>query len=241
MKVFIANLTELLIPSLCRHNFELICFEFWSHKTIPVQKKMEICYLCIMRMLLLLFCLIMPAVPSVFSIQGNASDQEAVIGFMSAIATYDPAQSLPTSWKPNVSVCEWTGITCRRGTQRVVTVDVGSMGLQGTISPLLGNLSFLRILDLRNNSFHGHIPYQRGSLFRLKLLALSANQIQGSIPPTLGGCRSLTIFSMYSNHLDGNIPSEICVLSKLQYMALEYNNLTGTIPGCLGNMSSLNQ
>eukprot|EP00253_Pinus_taeda_P010013 PITA_10013 len=184
----------------------------------------------------------MPAVPSVFSIQGNASDQdqEAVLGFMSAIATYDPAQSLPTSWKQNVSVCEWTGITCGRGTQRVVTVDVGSMGLQGTISPLLGNLSFLIILDLRNNSFHGHIPYQLGSLFRLKMLALSANQIQGSIPPTLGGCRSLTIFSMYSNHLDGNIPSEMCVLSKLQYMALEYNNLTGTIPGCLGNMSSLN-
>jgi LRR receptor-like serine/threonine-protein kinase FLS2 len=104
---------------------------------------------------------------------------------------YDPSQSLTTTWKPNVSFCEWTGVICSRRRQRVVSLNVSSMGLQGTISPLLGNLSFLRILDLSNNSFHGHIPYQLGNLFRLKMLYLSLNQLQGSIPPTLGGCRSL--------------------------------------------------
>ena len=114
----------------------------------------------------------------------NASDQQALIGFMSAI-TYDPSLSLRT--KPNISFCQWTGVICSRRRQRVVSLNVSSMALQGTISPLLGNLSFLRILNLSNNHFHGHIPYQLGNLFLLKKLILFGNELQGSIPPTLGG------------------------------------------------------
>jgi len=167
----------------------------------------------------------------------NASDQAAVLGFVSAITTYDPSQSLPTNWKPNVSVCEWTSITCSG--HRVVSLNVSGMGLEGTISPLLGNLSFLVRLDLSNNSFHGPIPYQLGNLFRLHDLFLNMNQFQGSIPPTLGGCRSLTTLNFTKNNLRGNIPSELCFLSKLQNYDLGDNHLSGTIPACLGNMSSL--
>jgi hypothetical protein len=173
---------------------------------------MQICYVpslfwCIMRMLLLVLCLILFVTPPLFSSfqlpnrwhphLSNDSDQEALLGFMSAITAYShPSQSLPTTWKRNVSFCQWTGIICSRRRQRAVSLDVSSMGLQGTISPLLANLSFLRILDLHNNSFHGHIPYQLGSLSRLKMLRLSMNQLQGSIPPTLGGCHSLQNLSV---------------------------------------------
>jgi hypothetical protein len=101
----------------------------------------------------------------------NASDQEALIGFISAI-TYDPTLSLSATWKLNVSFCEWTRVICSRRRQRVVSLNVSGMGLQGIISPLLGNLSFLRILDLSDNKFHGRIPYQLGNLFRLKTLYL---------------------------------------------------------------------
>ena len=92
----------------------------------------------------------------------NASDQHALIGFMSAI-TYDPSLSLRT--KHNISFFEWTGVICSGRRQRMVSLNVSSMALQGTISPLLTNLSFLRILDLSDNHFHGHIPYQLGNLF----------------------------------------------------------------------------
>eukprot|EP00253_Pinus_taeda_P022106 PITA_22106 len=169
----------------------------------------------------------------------NASDQEALLGFMSAITDYDGSLSLPTVWKPNVSFCEWAGIVCSPRRQRVVSLNVSSTGLQGTVSPRLGNLSFLTLLDLSNNGFHGHIPYQLGNLFRLEILYLDFNKLQGSIPPTLGGCRRLRFFSSSENNLTGNIPSELCILPKLQFFNLKRNNLTGTIPHCLGNISSL--
>eukprot|EP00253_Pinus_taeda_P009317 PITA_09317 len=168
----------------------------------------------------------------------NASDQEALLAFMSAI-TYDPFQLLSTTWKPNVSFCNWAGVTCSLRRQRVVSVNVSNMGLQGTISPFLSNLSFLRILDLRNNKFHGHIPYQLGSLFRLKMLRMSLNQLGGSIPPALCGCRNLQNFSVAYNNLTAKIPTQLCVLPRLQHINLYVNNLTGTIPACLGNISTL--
>eukprot|EP00253_Pinus_taeda_P023241 PITA_23241 len=168
----------------------------------------------------------------------NASDQHALLAFKSAI-TYDPYQSLTTSWMSNVSFCQWRGIICSRRRQRVVSLNVSHMGLQGTISPLLANLSFLRVLSLANNSFHGNIPYQLGTLSRLKMLRLSKNQLQGSIPPTLANCRSLRNLTLSYNNLTGNIPPQLCVLPNLVFMTLGDNNLTGTIPHCLGNISSL--
>lgn len=59
----------------------------------------------------------------------NASDQEALIGFISAI-TYDPTLSLSATWKLNVSFCDWTRVICSRRRQRVVSLNVSGMGLQ---------------------------------------------------------------------------------------------------------------
>jgi hypothetical protein len=80
---------------------------------------------------------------------------------------------------------------------------------------------FLEYLTLGNNSFHGHIPYQLGNLFRLNKLYLYLNELQGSIPPTLGRCRSLSSISFPYNNLSGSIPSELCVLPNLEFIYLE--------------------
>ena len=166
------------------------------------------------------------------------SDQEAMIRFMFAI-TYDPTQSLSTTWKPNVSFCEWTSIICNRRIQRVVSLNVSSMGLQGIVSPLLDNLSFLKILDLTYNKLHGHIPYKLGNVFWLKILYLCTNHLQDSILPTLGGFRSLIILSVFTNNLIGKIPENLCVLPNLQSIDLGEKKLMGTISACLGHISSL--
>eukprot|EP00253_Pinus_taeda_P028264 PITA_28264 len=106
-------------------------------------------------------------------------------------------------------------------------------------SPLLANLSFLRVLSLHNNSFHGNIPYQFGTLSRLKMLRLSKSQLEGSIPPTLDSCHSLRNLTLSFNNLIGNISPQLCVLPNLVLMSLAVNNLMGTILDCWGKISSL--
>nr|ABK23593.1 unknown [Picea sitchensis]ACN39988.1 unknown [Picea sitchensis] len=95
---------------------------------------MEICYVPS----LFFFYLIILLIPFVFSTLhlsnprhphlSNASDHEALLGFMSAI-TPSP---LSTTWKPNVSFCNWTGITCSRRRPRVVSLNVSGMQLQAS-------------------------------------------------------------------------------------------------------------
>lgn len=56
----------------------------------------------------------------------------------------------------------------RRHRSRVVALDLSSQGLDGTISPAIGNLTFLRSLNLSFNGLRGEIPPSIGSLRRLQ-------------------------------------------------------------------------
>ncbi|GLJ20846.1 hypothetical protein SUGI_0380110 [Cryptomeria japonica] len=181
--------------------------------------------------LLLFFCLSALAKPS------NYSDQQALVAFKAAISL-DPFDSL-LDWSPTHTFCNWTGVICSSRRQRVVSLNLTGMGLAGPISPFLGNLSFLRVLALYNNSFQGHIPYQLGRLFRLRVLRLSRNNLEGHIPSSLRGCRSLQSLILSYNNLSGSIPSEFSLLSNLETMGLGANKLTGIIPPFLGKMSFL--
>ncbi|GLJ20838.1 hypothetical protein SUGI_0379990 [Cryptomeria japonica] len=188
-----------------------------------------------MLSLLLLFCL--SALPPHMAKPSSHSVEQALMAFKSAISV-DPFYSL-LDWSPNHNFCNWTGITCSSRRQRVVSFNLTGMGLAGPISPFLGNLSFLRVLALRNNSLEGHIPYQLGRLFRLRVLRLSSNNLEGPIPSSLGGCRSLQSLILTFNNLSGSIPSEFSLLSNLETMALGANQLTGEIPVALSNCSHL--
>ncbi|GLJ09754.1 hypothetical protein SUGI_0115260 [Cryptomeria japonica] len=114
--------------------------------------------------------------PSLHPHTSNATDEQALLAFKSAIE-YDQFDSF-TTWTSNVSFCNWKGVTCSHRRQRVVYLNLSTVGLVGTISPFLANLSFLRILDLSQNNLHSHIPYQLGSLSRLQILALYKNKLK---------------------------------------------------------------
>ncbi|KAH9319456.1 hypothetical protein KI387_021225, partial [Taxus chinensis] len=193
-----------------------------------------------MRMLSVLL-LFLSALPACFSRSSPSyySDQEALLSFKDSISL-DPFNSL-RDWSPNHNTCNWTGVICSSRRQRVVSLNLTGMSLVGHISPSLGNLSFLKELVLKNNSFHGHIPPQLGKLIRLRILRLSRNELEGSIPSTLGGCRFLQRLILSINHLSGPIPSQLSLLSHLEEIASSQNRLTGTIPAFIGNMSSLTQ
>ncbi|KAK3435845.1 hypothetical protein EUGRSUZ_C00269 [Eucalyptus grandis] len=100
-------------------------------------------------------------------------------------------------------------------------------------------MSFLRSVDLENNSFHAKIPLHFGRLLRLHKLFLNHNLFNGEIPSNLSYCSNLLSLDLGFNMLKGNLPTELGSLSKLQVLILQANSLVGNIPPSIGNLSSL--
>ncbi|KAF5933486.1 hypothetical protein HYC85_029657 [Camellia sinensis] len=137
-----------------------------------------------------------------------------------------------------------------------------SMGLAGTISPHIGNFSFLRRLDLRNNSFHGNrlvgrIPNELTTLPLLRILFLRSNNLPGTlspsfgnlsnleggwIPPTLLNISTLEWVLLSMNSLSGNLPPNTGLwLPNLEILDVQLNKLSGKIPLYLSNCSKLSE
>ncbi|XP_056167103.1 probable LRR receptor-like serine/threonine-protein kinase At3g47570 isoform X1 [Syzygium oleosum] len=161
----------------------------------------------------------------------------ALLAFKAGIAG-DPLGVL-NSWNNSIGFCRWYGVTCSWRHQRVTAVDLRSQGLFGSISPHIGNLSFLRELWLQNNSFGHEIPQQVSQLRRLRVLRLDNNSLAGEIPKNISACSNLVGLVLQYNQLSGEIPTEVGSLSKLRFFYLTSNNLTGIVPSSIGNLSSL--
>ncbi|KAF8028312.1 hypothetical protein BT93_E1044 [Corymbia citriodora subsp. variegata] len=170
----------------------------------------------------------------------NETDISALLAFKAGIIE-DPLKVL-SSWNNAVDLCQWFGVTCnRRHHNRVTVLDLSSQKLSGSISPHIGNLSFLTGLWLHNNSFHHKIPPQIGRLHRLRKMGLYTNFLTGEIPNNISGCIKLLGMDLSKNQLAGEVPPEMGSLVKLQILYLEKNNLTGSILSSFGNLSSLEE
>nr|DAD37065.1 TPA_asm: hypothetical protein HUJ06_007706 [Nelumbo nucifera] len=172
-------------------------------------------------------------------IGGDQTDKMALLAFKARI-THDPLGVL-SFWNDSLHFCQWPGVTCsgRHSPKRATLLDLSSQGLEGSISPDIGNLSFVGEIRLLNNSLHGEIPQEIGRLFRLRALDLSNNSLEGQIPSNLSRCSNLMLLALNHNHLGGNIPVQLGSLVKLEVLRLNHNNLTGDIPPSLGNLSTL--
>ncbi|KAJ4723384.1 putative Receptor-kinase [Melia azedarach] len=200
----------------------------------------RICYLAHFPSIFL-FCITLLQA-AIFASSANAfqqKDRVALLAFKSMIS-HDP-EGMLNSWNDSHHFCKWEGITCGRKHRRVTILDLNSRGLIGSLSPHLGNLSFLREIYLYNNSIRGEIPPEFGRLFRLEALYLFNNSLVGKIPANLSYCSRLTVLFLRGNNLVGNIPTEFVSLYNLKTLALSSNNLTGHIPPFLGNLTSLDK
>ncbi|XP_044476876.1 probable LRR receptor-like serine/threonine-protein kinase At3g47570 [Mangifera indica] len=115
------------------------------------------------------------------TVKNLTTDQYALLQFKAHI-TSDPYSVLAYNWSISNPICNWVGISCGARHERVTALNLPFMELGGTISPHLGNLSFLVKLDLSYNNFHGHLPNELGQLRRLRAFSISNNTISGGIP-----------------------------------------------------------
>ncbi|GLU02958.1 hypothetical protein SLE2022_201850 [Rubroshorea leprosula] len=187
-------------------------------------------------LLLSIFCLqtLINATPT---FPGNKTDHMALIALKSKIS-YD-SLGIFKSWNDSIHFCQWEGITCSRRRDRVTILDLESRGLVGSLSPFVGNLSFLQEIRLSNNNFNGDIPPEIGRLLRLHVLNLSYNSFEGKIPPNLSHCSNLHFLNTDYNSLVGKLPVELASLFKLIDLSIHRNNFTGGIPPFIGNLTSL--
>ncbi|TVU30788.1 hypothetical protein EJB05_22429, partial [Eragrostis curvula] len=182
------------------------------------------------------------------------NDIRALLSFKSLIRE-DPLNAL-SSWN-NLSsstsngTCRWTGVICgsRSSTGRVISLQLRGLGLVGTISPHLGNLTRLRVLDLSDNKLEGEIPPSLGDCLALHNLNLSVNFLSGTIPSSMGQLSKLDVLNIRKNNISGLIPSsnalsgpippQIGHLVNLVTVDLSSNKLSGEIPSTLGNCLEL--
>ncbi|GLT65847.1 hypothetical protein SLA2020_382520 [Shorea laevis] len=180
--------------------------------------------------------------PATAQSSANETDKLALLAIKGRI-TQD-IHGITNSWNESLHFCDWTGVTCsRRHKGRVTLLSLERRGLSGSIPPQIGNLSFLRGINLAENFFQDQIPQEIGLLSRLRFLNLSNNALQGEIPGNLSFCSSLEVLNVSHNMLVGKIPNslETLLMKRLNTLFLESNKLTGTIPKWLGNASSLVQ
>ncbi|XP_030465881.1 putative leucine-rich repeat receptor-like serine/threonine-protein kinase At2g14440 isoform X2 [Syzygium oleosum] len=111
----------------------------------------------------------------------------------------------------------WTGVTCSQGGRRirVVALNLTGIGLYGSLSPYLANMTALTGIWLGNNHLYGPIP-------------------------NLSALRNLEILHLNDNELNGPIPSSLGAISGLKELFLQNNNLTGQVPSSLLNKPGLN-
>ncbi|KAM7469563.1 hypothetical protein LguiA_007746 [Lonicera macranthoides] len=165
----------------------------------------------------------------------NQTDQLALLEFKHQIAN----NPVFNSWNTSLHFCQWKGVECGHRHHRVIGLNLTDQKIFGTISPHIGNLSFLRFINIQDNHFHGEIPQQIGYLYRLRILNLRNNTLGGPLPVNLSRCFNFKAVYLGRNHLVGMIPVELGSLKKLSLLQLYSNSLTGFIPTSFGNLSSL--
>ncbi|KAI3710133.1 hypothetical protein L2E82_39907 [Cichorium intybus] len=133
-------------------------------------------------------------------------------------------------WDINsVDPCTWNMVACS-SEGFVISLEMASTGLAGTLSPSIGNLAHLHTLLLQNNALSGPIPAEIGKLTELETLDLSSNEFVGEIPSSLGSLTRLGYLRLNKNKLSGDIPGPVANLTGLSFLDVSFNNLSGASP-----------
>ncbi|KAK4278052.1 hypothetical protein QN277_015951 [Acacia crassicarpa] len=131
--------------------------------------------------------------------------------------------------------CKWNHVGCDGG--RVTRIQIGRLGLQGTLPPSLGGLTELQRLELQYNNISGPLPSLKG-LGSLQVLILSNNQFSSIPGDFFTGMSQLQSVEIDNNPFqEWEIPESLRDASTLQNFSANSANITGKIPDFLnGNV-----
>ncbi|KAL8553719.1 hypothetical protein ACS0TY_002130 [Phlomoides rotata] len=133
------------------------------------------------------------------------------------------------------SICSWNGIKCFHG--RVVSLNISSMALYGSVSPDISRLDKLMELSIDGNNFTGEIKIENMS--SLSFLNVSNNQFSGSLDWNYSSLPNLQVLDAYNNNFSANLPVGVVSMKNLKHLELGGNYFYGTIPKSYGSLLEL--
>ncbi|MCD9638855.1 Receptor-like kinase tmk4 [Datura stramonium] len=165
----------------------------------------------------------------------------------------------PSGWSSSESFCKWKNVICDKSSNTVVSINLDSQGLSGSLPSDLNNLSNLKTLSVQNNKLSGTLP-SFANMSNLAEIYLDNNGFTSVPPNFLLGLTSLQTFSISENgqlspwqiptylsesvilgnvyasnaSIFGVIPDFLGALPNLQDLKLSYNNFTGSLPASFG-------
>ncbi|XP_074311176.1 putative LRR receptor-like serine/threonine-protein kinase At1g06840 [Silene latifolia] len=156
----------------------------------------------------------------------------------------DPLKKL-NNWKHgDPCTSNWTGIVCYNrtlddGYLHVQELELLNLNLSGSLSPEIGNLSYLKILDFMWNKISGSIPKEIGNIKTLELFLVNGNQLTGPLPEEMGYLPNLNRIQIDQNYISGELPKSFAYLNKTKHFHMNNNSISGQIPRELARMPSL--
>lgn len=147
-----------------------------------------------------------------------------------------------SSWDFNSNtqgyICKFAGVECLNHKEdRVISLVLSNMGLEGQFPHCIENFSWLQNLDLSYNQLSGFIPSDISSkLPYLTSLDLSNNKFYGEIPKGIANFSYLNTLRLDGNQLTGQIPQELGLLPRIRVFSVANNLLSGPVPVFANNL-----
>ncbi|XP_034700975.1 receptor-like protein 43 [Vitis riparia] len=117
---------------------------------------------------------------------------------------------------------------------------VSGNNLTGEISPLICNMTSLKLLDLSSNNLSGRIPQCLANFSRsLLVLDLGNNSLDGPIPETCMVSDNLNVIDLGDNQFQGQIPRSLVNCTRLEHLVLGNNKINDIFPFWLGALPQL--
>ncbi|KAK4781470.1 hypothetical protein SAY86_015572 [Trapa natans] len=222
--------------------------------------------LCFIFVFVIIAC---PPLSSASSYSSSSADVDLLLSKIRPSLQGSAESLLLSSWNASVPLCQWRGLkwVFSNGTPvpcadvsspywtntslykdpslHLLSLQLPSANLSGTLPRELGEFSLLQSLYLSINSLSGPVPLELGYSSSLSQVDLGDNLFTGALPPSLWNlCDRLSTLRLHGNSLSGLLPEPALPNStcgNLQALDLGENRFSGEFPQFVTRFSGLKQ